>query len=184
MQLCHDLKIEADPVAPPLPGSLRAIPILFYLSVAGCAFFAAYFMLQKNSVEKVRTSQERITAGEKTKIAQIQKQTKGLQANLKKADSMIEWIKGSHSLQPLAMIINRSVDPSIGIVELDLNRHRENPWQIQLKLKLNGGETDQLEETIGLLQSNQYRAFSPSRSRDAQSITYTTTLIKQDPNNS
>ena len=109
MLVCHDLKFEADPVAPPLPSGLRMIPILFYVAIVGCAFFTAYFMIQRNAAERARLAQERITAEEKKKIAQIQLKHTELEGDLTQAKSMIDWVKGSSPLQKLAMAINRKV---------------------------------------------------------------------------
>ena len=187
MLVCHDLKFENDPVAPPLSNGLRVIPVLFYVAVAGCAFFAAYFMIQKNASERARLAQERVTAEEKKKIAQIQMKHNELEGDVKKANSMIEWVKGSTPIQRLAMTINNSVMKNsieLGgdstIRTLKLSRTPDSPWQIKLGLTLNGSDTEGLNQTLEDLGSGpeKYKRFNPQRSVDDTSVVYTATLIR------
>ena len=182
MLVCHDLKNETDPVSPPLANGLRMVPVLFYVAVAGCAFFTAYFMIQKNAVERARVAQERITAEESKKIAQIQMKQKELETDVNKAKSMIEWVRGSDIIQPLAMAINKSIDPTGSTINsLKLSRSPENPWQIQMDLRLNGSDyvTSQLENTLLKIEEEKYKKFSPRRSQEEMGLTYSATLIKQ-----
>lgn len=179
MQPCHDLKKESGQIAPPLPASFRIIPILFYLAVAGCAFFAAYYLFQYNQAGSERTAQEAITAQEKKKTAQIEAQNKQLEDDLKTAKSMIEWVRGSRSIQPLALLITRKIDPGNSIVELALERKIENPWQLQLLLRLNS-DNIQLEDIIEKLRTNNYRPFSPVRDQSGDTLDYRATLIFQE----
>ena len=179
MQFCHDLKKENNQVAPPLPSSFKLIPILFYMAIAGCAFFAAYYLLQYNQAEKDRAAQEAIMAQEKKKTTQIEAQTTQLNEDLGKAKSMIEWVRGSRSVQPLALLITRKMDPGNSIVELSLERKIENPWQLQLFLRLNS-DNIQLEDIIEKLRTNNYRAFSPVRNQGGDTLDYRATLIYQD----
>ena len=181
MLVCHDLKKDMEPVAPPLPHSMRVIPVLFYVAVAGCAFFAAYFMIQKSSAAKARIAQEQITATQTKKMAQIQIQNQQLEADLNKAKSMIEWIRGSHGLQPLAVIIARSIETGSSIIDLTLARTKENPWQTQFNIKYGGeNSNEQMEETNRILTDLEgFRSFQPTISQNAQSLTYSATLFKQ-----
>ncbi len=179
MLVCHDLKLSTEPVAPPLPSSLRVVPILFYVAIAGCAFFAAYFMIQKGAAERSRVAQERVTAEEKRKIAQIQMRHQELESDLNKAKSMIEWVKGSEMMQPLAMKINDSVDVNFAnINRLALTRDSEIPWQIKLDLQLNTMENGILERTIGVLDPD-FRKIAPRRVQQETGVSYSVTLMKQ-----
>ena len=184
MLVCHDLKFESDPVAPPLSSGLRMIPVLFYVAVAGCAFFTAYFMIQKNASERARLAQERVTAEEKKKIAQIQMKHNELEGDVKKANSMIDWVKGSSPVQGLAMKLNSSIqsDGDSSIRSLKLSRTPESPWQIKLALTLNvaDGNPEILETMLDNLgQGNgRYKRFNPQRTQDENSVHYTATLIR------
>ena len=187
MLVCHDLKFEADPVAPPLPNGLRMIPVLFYIAIAGCAFFTAYFMIQKNASERGRLAQERVTAEEKKKIAQVQMKYNDLEGAVKKASSMIAWVKGSTPIQRLAMTINNSVlknSEEMGgdstIRTLKLSRKQESPWQIKLALTLNGSDPEGLNVLLEELGNGaeKYKRFNPQRSVGEASVNYTATLIR------
>ena len=180
MLVCHDLKKEMEPVAPPLPASLRVIPVLFYAAAAGCAFFAAYFMIQKNAAVKDRVVQERITTTQTKKMVQIQVQYQKLEDDLNRAKSMIEWIRGSHSLQPLAVTIARSIDAGSNILELSLKRNNENPWQTQFSIQYNGNDSAQMEHTNGILNDEEgFRSFNPTITQNDESLAYSATLFKQ-----
>ena len=181
MLVCHDLKNETDVVSPPLSNGLRMIPTLFYVAVAGCAFFTAYFMIQKGAAEKARFAQERIIAEESKKIAQVNLKQKELEIDINKAKSMIEWVRGSDVIQPLAMTINKSIDPLSGstLQYLKLSRNAENPWQIKLELKINGAESEALEGTLARIDEENYKKFSPRRSQEESSMNYSATLIKR-----
>lgn len=186
MFVCHDLKKEIEPVSPPLPNSLRVIPVLFYAAVTGCAFFSAYFMIQKGAAEKAKLAQEQITAEEKKKIALVEAKHKALEADVNEAKSMIEWVRGSDVIQPLAMLINSSINTDFtSINKLTLSRRADNPWQIELDLKLNGSDTGigQLEKTLSDLESAQFKKFSPRRATDESGLNYSATLIKVKDNN-
>lgn len=187
MLVCHDLKFENDPIAPPLSNGLRMIPVLFYLSIVGCAFFVAYFMIQKNAAERARVAQEQITADEKKKIAQVQMKHNELEGDVKKANSMIDWVRGSTPIQGLAMIVNNAMasEDADGttINMLKLSRVPESPWQIKLDLTLNTTEQsyldlalDKLSEGVG---TERYKRFSPQRSQSEATINYTATLIRE-----
>lgn len=183
MLVCHDLKFETDPVAPPLSNGLRMVPILFYLAVVGCAFFVAYFMIQKNSAERARVAQERITAEEKKKIAQVQMKHNELEGDVKKANSMIDWVKGSSPIQGLSMMINDSISEAAGttINTLKLSRTVESPWQIQLGLTLNTQDPSYLDLALDTLSTGteKYKRFNPQRSVSDATINYTATLIRE-----
>lgn len=182
MLVCHDLKFEIDPVAPPLSNGLRVIPVLFYVAVAGCAFFTAYFMIQKNASERARLAQERVTAEEKKKIAQIQMKYNELEGDVKKASSMIDWVKGSSPIQRLAMTINNSIVKTgeSSIRSQKLSRTPESPWQIKMALTLNGSDAEYLNDTLDALATGpeKYKRFNPQRSLGENSVNYTATLIR------
>ena len=163
MLVCHDLKFEIDPVAPPLPSGLRVVPMLFYAAIVGCAFFAAYFTIQKNASERARLAQDRITAEEKKKIAQVQIKQTELEADIKRANSMIDWVAGSDPIQKLTMIINNSVYDDTTINSLKLTRRPESPWQIQMSLRLNADNPSDLDATLEKLEEAKYRRYSPQR---------------------
>lgn len=181
MLVCHDLKKEVEQVSPPLPNGLRMIPILFYIALAGCAFFTAYFMIQKNASERDRAAQERVTAEEKKRISQIQLKHQALENDVKKANSMIEWVKGSDELQPLAMTINRSIDPNLSTINrLKLSRANDNPWQVQLDMKINTDDPGLLEQTLTELENARFKKFNPRRTQDEEGVNYSATLIKEE----
>lgn len=177
MYICHDLKKESAPVSPPLPASFRVIPILFFAALAGCAFFIAYYMLQLNQAQKQRMAHEAVTMDEKKKMAQITTQQTQLDADLAKAKSMIEWVNGSRMVQPIAIKIASALEPG-NIVELQLQRKVENPWQLDLNLRLNG-DGSQVETVTEKLRDEKYRPYRPQRTAGAETTDYRATLIYQ-----
>ena len=181
MQICHDLKKGAEGVSPPLPSVAKLIPISFYVAASLCGFFAAYCFVQKNAEAKSRLVQEKITSDEKRKMAQVQTQHAALENDLKTAKAMIDWVKGSQALQPLATDIATAIQPGTNIVELTLGRRKENPWMIHLALELTGDlATGQLEDTIVQLQTK-YQTFNPSKNQESpESISYKATLVPKD----
>ncbi len=180
MLVCHDLKREIEPVSPPLANSLRVIPVLFFVAVAGCAFFTAYFVIQKGAAQRAKMAQERVLAEEKKKTAQVQMKQKALEEDVNKAESMIAWVKGSDVIQPLAMTINKSIDPHQATINrLKLKRAEKNPWQIQMEIKFNGSDPSILEETLLNLEAARYKKFTPRRTYDEEGLNFSATLVKQ-----
>lgn len=178
-RVVHDLKTERPDVAPPLPATMRAIPLAFYLSALACVVLSAVFMLQ---LVKARTERDdwksRATAAQ-TELTATKASRAALESEAKRASDFLAWVEGSRMVQPLVATIARSMGEKSSIVQLALERNDENPTQIRLKLKLLADHPDQLDRTLEAIAQDGFRAYSAQQTHTGGAMDYEATLIWQ-----
>lgn len=178
-RVLHDLKTERMDVAPPLPATMRAVPIAFYLSALGCIVLSAVFMLQ---LVKARTERDdwksRETAAQ-LELAETKSARTALENEAKRASDFVAWIEGARMVQPLVAAISRSMGDKSSIAQLTIERSEDNPTQLKLKLKLLIDNPDQLDGTLEAIARDGFRAYSAQQKQDGGAMDYEATLIWQ-----
>jgi hypothetical protein len=176
-----DLKTDRKDIIPPLPMVFRLVPILFYgaiaftLVVGSSAFWNARVATQRRDAIR-----EKI-ASVKSEISQTKSSRASLEARIREATDLENWVLASMPLQPLVVGIVRSMAPNSSIVELNLERDAETPSQLRLGLRLNTDSDKQLEQTLDVIRNMHYREFSPTQTRVRGDLDYKASLLWQNP---
>lgn len=176
-----DFKTERKDVAPPLPMVMRLVPILFYLSLVFLAVVGTVASIHAKFSSDQRSSLSSSIEAIKTDIEGTKKQRASLEAEIAEAMDMEAWVLASMPLQPLVVAVTRSMGTDAEIVDFSLERDAETPSQLRLGLKLNTASDKQLEKTLAVIRSMNYREFNPTQTRVQGNLDYRANLIWQDP---
>lgn len=176
-----DFKTDRKDIAPPLPVVLRLVPLLFYCSIAVAIILSSLFAIQFQLAVQKRDGHKALTASVITQTQDSRNQRTALEAQIKKATDIQNWVASSRPMQPLLVEITRSMGPRSSIVDLRLDREAENPSQIKMGLRMNADSTKQLDLTVEKIASLNYRAFSPVQTLGRGELDYKATLVHQDP---
>lgn len=176
-----DFKSDRKDITPPLPVVLRLVPLLFYCSIAVAVILSSIFFIQFRLAIQKRDDQKAQAASLATQTQEARNQRSALEAQIKKATDIQNWVSGSRPLQPLVVEITRSMGPRSSIVDLRLDRAADNPEQIKMALRMGTDSTKQLDATMEKISNLNYRAFSPTQTLGRGELDYRATLVYQDP---
>lgn len=178
-RICHELKTDRTDIAQPLPGAMRVLPILFFFAIVGSIGLNALFAMQLKSSEKSKEDWTTKAADEEKTKAAVKVQQLAVDTEVRRSDDVINWVNGAAPIQPLALMIARSMGQTKSTIALlSLNRDKSNPNQIKLQLDFDKGGTRQLDYTLEQIQSLGYRQFSAVQTGDDVGLNYQATLIK------
>ena len=178
--LCHDFKTPRIDTSRRLPSSFRAIPVIFYLALAGSAYVMTmdYFNYKKALKQKV-DAEERKALSETQRDA-FKNEKADLEAEANKADQVAKWMEGARNIQPIAVKIARAVQTDTRITQVALERSEQVPANIALTLHLNGAQVSTelaaIEAALGQLL---YRSYSPQQTKNGDVVEYHSTLVRQ-----
>lgn len=176
-----DFKTGRKDIAAPLPMVMRLVPILFYLSLLFLAVVGSVASLHaKFAADQRNAVTARIEAAKK-EIEDTKRQRSDLESEISEAMDLEAWVLASMPLQPLVVAVIRSMGPESEIVEFSLERDSDTPSQLRLGLKLNTASDKQLEKTLAVIRSMNYREFNPTQTRVQGNLDYRANLIWQDP---
>ncbi len=175
----HDLKTERPEIAPPLPVTLRIVPLGFYLAVAASIGIAGYsmFQIRQASAELDRWNAQ--SAATQTELNRTKGERASLESRAKRASDFVNWVEGSRNLQPLVATICRSIGSRAAITELALAREDKAPFQIKVSVALQTDETRQLDATLEEITRMNFRPYSAQQRQSRDQIDYEATLIWQ-----
>lgn len=185
-KVCHDLKTERSDVGQPLPGILRILPVLFFLTILFALLGNTFFYLQLNSAKAEKERWLKKEKAEKTQSDSLLAEKDTIAEEAKRADSVVRWMEGAKGMQELVLGITRSMEGDVTIAELALTRDKASPGHINTTLRLNGGGgaggNRQLDSTLTQLNSDPYfyKSYSAqvSNGKEGQ-LDYEATLIRQ-----
>jgi len=178
-QTVHDLKTERADVLPPLPQSMRLVPVFFYAGALGAVAFAVITFLQiRGTAAELDAARRRTTEAQKELDATVAERGK-LEHRAKRGADYGRWVEGAVNIQPLVVAITRSVGSRVGITELALSRDDKSGRQIQLALKMQPADVEQLEKSVQAIRDSSFRPFSAEQSQEDNHIEYQATLIWQ-----
>ena len=175
-----DFKTDRKDITPPLPVILRLVPLLFYCSIGLAIALSLVFLSQIRAASTKRDNSHAQEASLKVQTQETQNQRTALEAQIKKANAVENWITSSRPLQPLVVDIARSMGPKSSILDLRLDRIPELPSQLRLSLKLATDTTKQLDTTMEAIAKHKYRSFSPVQSLGRGELDYRATLVRQE----
>ncbi len=174
-----DFKSDRKDITPPLPLVLRLVPILFYCSIAVTVILCSIFFIQFRVGIAKRDSHKAQTAVLNAQTQASRNERAALEAQIKKATDIQEWVRGSLPLQPLVVEITRSMAPKSSILEMHIDRSADDPAQLKLELQIGTDSTKQLDTTMERIASLDYRAFSPTRELGRGELDYKATLVRR-----
>lgn len=175
-----DFKNDRKDITPPLPLVLRLVPILFYCSIAVTVILCSIFFIQFRLGSQKRDGHKAQTAVLNSQTQESRNQRAALEAQIKKATDIQDWVQGSRPLQPLVVEITRSMAPKSAILDMRLDRS-DDPSQIRLGLKIGTDSTKQLDLTMERIAALDYQAFSPTRELGRGELDYKATLVRRSP---
>jgi len=178
----HDLKNERPDLAPPLPGVMAILPVLFYLTVVGSV---ALSIMSVMATEKAAASEESAIASEASEQAQtvlIQTELTAINEELARAKEVEAWVHSTRPLMTMVTSIINSVKTGNTLTSLLLARAPENPEHVDMTLLINNGGSAQVEETRNALSKEGYQAFredtrSADRSNRMGDVTYSAVFV-------
>ena len=176
--VCHDLKTERTGVAPPLPPVLAIVPLLFYVGIVACAVLCAKFYFAIRASQDEEAKWEHAKKREVETTGRINLQMNATQKEKERAAETLAWLEGSRSLQPINMVIARSVSENSSIQELSLSRKQDDPGQLKIELVLTGETQKQMVGTLLALAEFSYRPYFEERKQTDDVLYYEATLIR------
>lgn len=180
-EIVYDLKTERSDVLPPLPMTMRLIPIVFYLAAFAAIVLVSLTLLQmRQTIAELEATRSRTVVAAKM-LEEAASDRTALESRAKRASDLLQWVEGAVSLQPLVVGMARSLSARAAITELALARESDTTRQIQLSLKLQGADPNQLEQTIEAIRAASYRPFSARQAQQGNRIDYEASLIYQLP---
>jgi hypothetical protein len=174
-----DFKSDRKDISPPLPVVLRLVPILFFCSIAVAVILSSIFFIQFRLAIQKRDGHQAQTGSLKAQTQESRNQRAALEAQIKKASDVQNWVESSRPLQPLVVEIARSMSPKSSVADLRLERSPDDPSQIRLAMKIGTDSTKQLDLTMEQIALLDYRAFSPTRELGRGELDYKATLVRR-----
>jgi hypothetical protein len=176
-----DLKTERPDITPPLPATLRLVPILFYVVVLGGIVLSSLFLvvLRNAAADEQRWKAE--TAERTQRLNEVEAERRSLEGQAHRASDIVAWVEGARSLQPLVVEIIRSMSSSSSITSLALSRDPATATQVKLALKLNTQDPRQLDTTLEAIAARNFRTYNPNQTQSRGEIDYEATLLYQNP---
>jgi hypothetical protein len=178
--LCHDFKSPRNDNSRRLPGSMRIVPIMFYIVTLG-ALFSIF-----NNMKSMREYDERKALAESQRDedtaakASLDTELVALNKEQQLAEQVAKWVEGTRVVQPITVAVARAVGTETFISDLMLERSPDVPSQVNLSIRLsNAGqpETEKINSALGRLR---YRTHSPTVDRSGEEVEYRTMLVWQD----
>lgn len=174
-----DFKTDRKDITPPLPVILRLVPLLFYCSIAVAVILSALFFLQFRLATEKRDFHLANARDFESQTTAARGKRTALEAQIKKAMDIENWVAGSRPVQPLLVDITRSMDPKSAILDLRVTRDADSPSQLSLAMRLSTASTKQLDRTLETLAAQEFRTFSPTQSFNKGELDYRATLVRQ-----
>jgi hypothetical protein len=177
---CHDFKSPRNDSSRRLPGTMRIVPVLFYVIIV---FFISSLV---RSYQVSKDSESRTTVANANRDEHNAKKTEltakltDLTTQEKLGSEVAKWVEGTRGLQPIIASIVRAVGEETFISNLMLERSPDVPSQINLSIKLsNAGqpETDKIGQALNTIH---YKSHSPSVGRSGDELEYRSMLVWQE----
>ena len=176
---CHDFKTQRTDTARRLPSSFMLIPIIFYISVVGGTVLNINSYLSYRNATMKRDSFTHQQAEHKTTKGELESQENAVNKEKQKAEKLAQWIEGTRTLQPISVAIVRSIPPEITLADMTFERSTEIPSQINLNVRINNGDMEEINHIQNSLQDLHYRPYNSQQIKNGDSLEYKTMLVFQ-----
>ncbi|MEM7603327.1 MAG: hypothetical protein AAF357_18180, partial [Verrucomicrobiota bacterium] len=178
--IIHDLKTERQNISEGLPAGYKLIPVSFYIVSLATVFLSLFFYLSKKAYESTETSMRDRQSQAQTQQTGFVSQQNTISAESKKAEGIAKWLEGSRPLQPVTAVVGRSMGKDSTIAELSLDRNPEIPAHTFMQLKIDGGGSQQIENTLSAIYALDYQTYSAQQVKGRNSTDFQATLIYVD----
>lgn len=178
--LCHDFKTPRNDSSRRLPGSMRLVPVLFYIVTLATGFFVFKDMNDLGNYEKQRVAAEKEKQEIAAEAAKLGEEKVQIENELFRAQSVAKWVEGTRVLQPVSVAIARAMPPETNISELLLERSSDLPAQVSLLVRMINAsiaEVPKIESAVGRLH---YRTHSGQQAKQGDQVEYRSMLVWQD----
>jgi hypothetical protein len=143
-----------------------------------CAVLCAKFYFAMRASQDEQTEWEQAKEAETETSGRLGVQMSATEKEKDRAEEVLAWLNGSRSLQPINMVISRSVSDKSSIQELSLIRKEEDPSQLAIRMKLSGDTAKQMVATLQALKDFNYRPYFEQRKSTEEILDYEATLIR------
>jgi hypothetical protein len=178
--ICHDFKTPRNDTSKRLPDTFKAIPLIFYLSLVGAAYFMTMDWLAYKQAQLEKAEAEARKSQHEEATTRFKEEKAKLDAETEKAEKLAKWIEGARNVQPITVAIARAMPPEVRLSDMTIERSEQVPGNLALSLRINGGSASE----IGLLETGisrlQYRSVSPQQNKEGEAIEYRSTLVRQE----
>lgn len=175
--IIHDLKTERQSVSAGLPGAFKLVPVLFYLSTVASLVLSGFFYLSIKGHEAAQQEMHLRLSQANTEKGEYTSRQQSIVEKSKRAEGIAKWLEGCHPIQPVTVAIGRSMGKDTTIAELNLNRNPEIPAHTFLQLKIDGGGSEQIEDTLNSVNALNYQTYSAQQVKGRNSTDFQATLI-------
>jgi len=179
-EVIHDLKTERQNVSAGLPAGYKFVPIAFYIVSAASLLLSLYFSLSKKAYEASEADLRFRASNAKTEEMKLLTNQQSLVDEAKRAEVFAKWLEGSRPLQPVTVVIARSMGKDSTIAGLSLNRNPEIPAHTFMQLKIDGGGSEQIETTLDSIYALDYQTYSAQQVKGRNSTDFQATLIHKE----
>lgn len=173
----HDLKTERQNVSAGLPATYKLIPVAFYIVAVASLALTLYFYLSKKAYEASEAQMNVRLSEAQGKQSEFSTEREAIVTESQKAEGIARWLEGCRPLQPVAAVIGRSMGKDSTIAELSLDRNPEIPAHTFMQLKVDGGGSEQIENTLAAVNALDYQTYSAQQVKGRNSTDFQATLI-------
>lgn len=178
--IIHDLKTERQNVSEGLPAGYKIVPIAFYMVSVLAVLLSLFFFLSKKAYESTEATMRDRASQAQTQQTGFHAQQTAISTESKKAEGIAQWLEGSRPLQPVTVVVGRSMGKDSTIAELSLDRNPEIPAHTFMQLKIDGGGSQQIETTLNAIYGLDYQTYSAQQVKGRNSTDFQATLIYSD----
>ncbi|MCB1224946.1 MAG: hypothetical protein KDK99_03960 [Verrucomicrobiales bacterium] len=175
--LCHDFKSPRTDTSRRLPPTFRFIPIAFYLAVvAGACLITLDVMKSRQAKQDIIVADQLKAEHEETK-AKYDAERAAIELERAKAEQVAKWVEGTRVIQPICVATARAIKGEVRLANFALDRSTELPAQMDLTLRLAGGDVLALQDIQRAIEGLNYRTYSPQQNRDVGMVDFKATLV-------
>jgi hypothetical protein len=177
--ITHDFKTPRPDGSRRLPRSFMLVPVLFYLSVAGGAYFGiTSYMSYSDSITQRDTFKSK-TAELEGQHAKVTGEITTINKEKQKAEKLASWVEGTRMMQPVSVAISRAIPPEVSLGEMSFERSVDIPAQVNLSIRINNGSMEEVGKIQTSIQTMKYRAYNSQQVKNGDFLDYKTILVWQ-----
>jgi hypothetical protein len=178
--LCHDFKTPRTDMSRRLPGSMRLVPVLFYVVSLATAFFIFKDVRDLQEAEKQRIASVKELEELTMELTKLDEEKSKIDNELFRAQAVAKWVEGTRVLQPITVAIARAMPPETNITELSLERSPDLPAQISLLVRMINATVAEVPKIEGAVNRLHYRTHSGQQAKQGEQVEFRSMLVWQE----